>query len=141
MVCISFTTLSFVLIALVASTYYGYFCFDIHGIVCNTFEDRVNFSKGDGNRCQFPYSKCPHIEHINLHEKWTQIVFNFLGALLGWLTLFIILPFQEGFHISWSIENLKFLLPLSYVAYIGITGRLPYITTALENPLKKLFSN
>jgi len=58
-----------------------------------------------------------------IEYKYAEYLFNGLGAFIGWIALYFV------FHLSWNNPD-SFgwqHLVLSYVAYIGISGQLPFV--------------
>jgi len=72
-----------------------------------------------------------------IHQFW----FNFVGALAGWLALaLLMLKFGNYDSFPRSLENLTFLdLVIFFLAFIGITGHLPYTIAGLLNSLSEVF--
>lgn len=101
----------FLVMAIVFSCVYGRYAFEIHNI------DKKAYEK----------------------NKWyinNQYWLNGLGAFVGWVALYILL-----FHQMEDVESLKNLgkteLILSVIAFLGITGYIPYILL-LKNPFGKI---
>jgi len=54
--------------------------------------------------------------------RWHQRWLNFLGSLAGWSLAYVVLR-----H-SWSAGDFRLSdLPLAFLAFVGMTGHLPYV--------------
>ena len=67
-------------------------------------------------------------------SKINQIIFNFLGALIGWVCLYLLITklhslFPDSLHI---LEWQDFALLL--ISYVGISCYLPYVTLMCRWP-------
>ena len=117
-------------VAVVVSLFLGFFCFAIHGL------DRKSYK---------------------LPAKIQQVWLNFVGALVGWMALWFLVRQWWG---AWSLPSLYPEVPvhwtwadfgLALVAFVGISGYLPYavigaiqssvalIRSLLQSALKWLF--
>lgn len=103
----------FVSLAITWSVFYASKCYSIFGV----------------------YSKSkPLAWHI--HQRW----FNLLGCLSGWFSLWVMLPD------AWPCLAAGECVPdvsvskvvLSIVAFVGITGHLPYAVAGLLEAIKEL---
>lgn len=94
----------FLLVAVIASGFFGFFCFEIHNL------DRSAFK---------------------WQEKIQQVWFNFVGALIGWIALWILvrqwwgawrLPTAPGVPVQMTVSDFG----LALIAFVGISGYLPF---------------
>ena len=60
----------------------------------------------------------------NNHRNYTQYFFNGLGALLGWVALYFLLKLDWSNPSNFGFQHLI----LSYIAFVGITGNLPFVS-------------
>jgi len=93
----------FWVLAVAWSIFYGYLAFEIH-----------------------PESN----KHIgNIIYKYTQYFVNGLGAFLGWIALYFLLKLNWDDASKFGLQHLI----LSYVAFVGITGNLPFVSKFFKN--------
>lgn len=99
--------------ALVVSGTLGYFCLEAHGL---------------------PKEKLSSA--VRNHQRW----FNFTGAFVGWVALWCLvrrgwgvwrLPSSSG-QLTWSD------FALGFVAFVGVSGYLPYGTKSTLDALREL---
>lgn len=96
--------------AIIFSYVYGVCAFEIHNI-------KLKGTKSKG--------------HV-----YNQYWLNGLGAFVGWVALYILLFHRMGDVVS--LKNLEGIdLILSVVAFLGITGHIPYILL-IKNPFGKI---
>ena len=94
-------------VALLHSIIYSLFAFKIHGADPNIIS---SFRKGK-NRIWF------------FHQWWI----NYLGAITGWFTLWLLIPAirQSIFYHSIDYPSLQHLI-MFFISILGISGYIPY---------------
>lgn len=104
--CFFLDNLLFIILSIIWASLYGVFAFEIHAKEKAQIQNNFYFV--------------------------SQVIFNYAGALIGWIALYLLaqLPWSDPQTFGWQH------LILGYISFIGITGRLPYIAT-LFNPFSK----
>jgi hypothetical protein len=101
--------LVFWIVAVIASSFYGWKCFD-------ALEVKVNLKEK-------PWA-------WRFHQRW----FNFFGSLVGWAALWLV--FRKVCLYPSPIR--WFDVALIAGAFVGVTGHLPFATAGLLNAIKDL---
>ncbi len=92
-------------VAFLASLFHGFYCFEVHGI-----KDKAKY----------------HI--AALIQQWC---FNFIGSLFGWIALWLLVRRCGGLSsfLSYSPATERWSdFALAFVAFVGISGYLPFAT-------------
>jgi len=105
---------SFGVLALVVSGLLGVFCLEVHNM-----PDRERYSPSR-----------------RYHQWW----FNFVGSLFGWAALWCLVRRVWGvwFFSSSSGQATVSDFALGFVAFVGVSGYLPYATMGAVNALQTL---
>lgn len=74
-----------------------------------------------------PKDKSPRPIFFRVWWWWSQLVFNFLGAVIGWVMLYFLWYSKIS---DFKVEHFVALV----IAFLGITGRLPQIVMRLRGP-------
>lgn len=106
----------FLLVAVIASGFFGFYCFEIHNLGRSTFE---------------------------WQEKIQQVWFNFIGAFAGWIALWILirqwwgawrLPTTPAVPVQMTLSDFG----LALIAFVGMSGYLPFTVMGVIRTLVAL---
>ncbi len=104
----------FLIVALLFSLFYGFFCKQIW------FPENKNITKSRW-----------------LHEVW----FNFVGSLIGWICIYAIYKSLSIFTWQTLVSNILWQhIILFLVGVLGIIGLLPYVLWGISRAVDQLIS-